>query len=121
VEQHHVGSASPSASWTGPAVVPPQTITATVDHVTSLSQSDLPENENEDEEEERQRRAAIAARMARIGGARVGMAPPVFERKKSVPKPELSVEDVISKHKEESTADIGMWFYGYNPCVKPEI
>ncbi|KAK1226638.1 assembly of actin patch protein [Marasmius sp. AFHP31] len=32
------------------------------------------------EEEERQRRAAIAARMARLGGARVGMGPPVFGR-----------------------------------------
>ncbi len=36
------------------------------------------EDEAEDEEEkERQRRAAIAARMARLGGARFGMAPPV--------------------------------------------
>lgn len=34
-----------------------------------------------DEEEERQRRAALAARMARLGGARVGMAPPVLGRK----------------------------------------
>lgn len=36
----------------------------------------------EDEEEERKRRAAIAARMARLGGARLGMGPPV-----SAPKP----------------------------------
>ena len=33
------------------------------------------------EEEERQRRAAIAARMARLGGARVGMAPPIIGKK----------------------------------------
>jgi hypothetical protein len=34
--------------------------------------------EADPEDEERQRRAAIAARMARLGGARVGMAPPIF-------------------------------------------
>ncbi len=39
------------------------------------------------EEEERQRRAAIAARMARLGGARVGMAPPVFGKKPPVRRP----------------------------------
>jgi myosin tail region-interacting protein MTI1 len=38
------------------------------------------------EEEERQRRAAIAARMARLGGARLGMAPPVFGKKPSIKK-----------------------------------
>ncbi|KAJ7738397.1 hypothetical protein B0H16DRAFT_98262, partial [Mycena metata] len=41
-----------------------------------------PEGEGEaeanPEEEERQRRAAIAARMARLGGARVGMSPPIL-------------------------------------------
>ncbi|KAJ6583859.1 hypothetical protein DFH09DRAFT_1143680 [Mycena vulgaris] len=40
-----------------------------------------PEGEADPEEEERQRRAAIAARMARLGGARVGMSPPVFGAK----------------------------------------
>ncbi|KAJ4000282.1 hypothetical protein F5050DRAFT_596855 [Lentinula boryana] len=43
------------------------------------------------EEEERQRRTALAARMARLGGARVGMGPPVFggpAYKKPQPKPE---------------------------------
>lgn len=39
------------------------------------------------EEEERQRRAAIAARMARLGGARVGMGMPVFGMKPPVPAP----------------------------------
>ncbi|KAE9410670.1 hypothetical protein BT96DRAFT_234566 [Gymnopus androsaceus JB14] len=41
------------------------------------------------QEEERKRRAALAARMARLGGARVGMGPPVFggpAYKKSQPK-----------------------------------
>ncbi|TCD68515.1 hypothetical protein EIP91_010571 [Steccherinum ochraceum] len=40
------------------------------------------EKEPDPQEEERQRRAAIAARMARLGGARVGMAaPPIFGKK----------------------------------------
>jgi len=42
--------------------------------------------EHDPEEAERQRRAAIAARMARLGGARVGMVPPVFGKKPSVKK-----------------------------------
>ena len=44
------------------------------------------------EEEERQRRAAIAARMARLGGARFGMAPPIFAPKPVVRKPEPAPE-----------------------------
>jgi myosin tail region-interacting protein MTI1 len=40
-------------------------------------------------EEERQRRAAIAARMARLGGARVGMAP-MFGRPTVAKKPDFS-------------------------------
>ena len=49
------------------------------------------ENKEDPEEEERQRRAAIAARMQRLGGARIGMAPPVIApkpptRRASVPK-----------------------------------
>ncbi|THH18365.1 hypothetical protein EW146_g2598 [Bondarzewia mesenterica] len=48
--------------------------------------------EKDPEEEERLRRAAIAARMARLGGARVGMAPPMFGRKPEVKKPELTRE-----------------------------
>jgi hypothetical protein len=39
------------------------------------------ETSEDPEDEERQRRAAIAARMARLGGARVGMAPPVIGKK----------------------------------------
>ena len=37
------------------------------------------------EEDERQRRAAIAARMAKLGGARVGMGPPIFGGAKAPP------------------------------------
>ncbi|KAF4577285.1 hypothetical protein EYR36_005272 [Pleurotus pulmonarius] len=46
------------------------------------------------DEEERQRRAAITARIARLGGARVGMGPPIFGRP-AVPakKPSLPHED----------------------------
>lgn len=44
------------------------------------------EKEVDEEEEERQRRAAIAARMAKLGGARIGMGPPVFGRP-AVPPP----------------------------------
>ena len=44
----------------------------------------------EPEEEERQRRAAIAARMARLGGARIGMAPPVI-----APKPVMRRSSVL--------------------------
>lgn len=44
------------------------------------------EKEVDEEEEERQKRAAIAARMAKLGGARFGMGPPVFG-KPAVPLP----------------------------------
>jgi myosin tail region-interacting protein MTI1 len=50
------------------------------------------DTEPDAEEEERQRRAAIAARMARLGGARVGMAPPVFGTKPSFKKTEAPKE-----------------------------
>jgi len=51
------------------------------------------EAKDDPEEEERQRRAAIAARLQRLGGARIGMAPPVVApkppiRRSSVPKEE---------------------------------
>ena len=51
--------------------------------------------EPDPEEEERQRRAAIAARMARLGGARVGMGgPPIFGRKPDVPPKKISTPKV---------------------------
>lgn len=50
--------------------------------------------EPDPEEEERQRRAAIAARMARLGGARVGMGPPpIFGKKPEVKKAETPKEE----------------------------
>ncbi|KAG1768504.1 hypothetical protein EDD22DRAFT_872083 [Suillus occidentalis] len=51
------------------------------------AQQDAAEIEQDPEEEERQRRAAIAARMARLGGARVGMGPPLFVAKPASKKP----------------------------------
>src|SRR5260221_11314981 len=45
------------------------------------------ETAQDPEEEERQRRAAIAVRMARLGGARVGMAPPIIGKKPLVRRP----------------------------------
>ncbi|KZT09197.1 uncharacterized protein LAESUDRAFT_722922, partial [Laetiporus sulphureus 93-53] len=64
--------------------------------------SETAEAEPDPEEEERQRRAAIAARMARLGGARVGMAPPVFRRKPEVNKPETSKEEEHEDKSQES-------------------
>ncbi|KAI0685295.1 hypothetical protein BC835DRAFT_1421378 [Cytidiella melzeri] len=64
--------------------------------------------EQDEEDEERQRRAAIAARMARLGGARIGLAPPVFAKKPdvkkptSLPKPEETKEE--AKEAEEETS-----------------
>jgi hypothetical protein len=56
------------------------------------------------EEEERQRRAAIAARMARLGGARLGMAPPVFGKKPPVRRP--TQEEVPKAEEGEPKRDI---------------
>jgi hypothetical protein len=79
-----------------------------VNEEASVTVSDVPDAGDEEadpEEEERQRRAAIAARMARLGGTRVGMAPPIFGIKPEVkPKP---VALATEKAKEElPSADI---------------
>ncbi|KAF8547172.1 hypothetical protein OG21DRAFT_958221 [Imleria badia] len=55
------------------------------------------------EEEERQRRAAIAARMARLGGARFGMSPPIFAPKPVVRKPEPAPEVKDEAHGDQPT------------------
>ncbi|RXW25393.1 hypothetical protein EST38_g482 [Candolleomyces aberdarensis] len=54
--------------------------------------------EPDPEEEERQRRAAIAARMARLGGTRVGMTPAVFGKRPPPPpkKRSSTSEDVLA-------------------------
>lgn len=61
--------------------------------MSAATEEEAGEKEQDPEEEERQRRAAIAARMAKLGGARVGMGPPIFGKKPAVPakKPSLEV------------------------------
>ena len=51
------------------------------------------EVKDDPEEEERQRRAAIAARMQRLGGARIGMAPPVVAPKPHIRRPSVPKEE----------------------------
>ncbi|KAI0250993.1 hypothetical protein BJV78DRAFT_518826 [Lactifluus subvellereus] len=63
------------------------------------------EEEVDPEEEERQRRATIAARMARLGGTRVGMGPPIFGRKPEIkPKPAMPAPEATSE--EPPAADV---------------
>ena len=64
--------------------------------------------EADPEDEERQRRAAIAARMARLGGARVGMAPPIFGKKPDVPPKKVDTPKVVEPKEEaaEPSADV---------------
>ena len=63
------------------------------------------EEQVDPEEEERQRRAAIAARMARLGGTRVGMGPPIFGRKPEIkPKPAMPAPEATRE--EPSAADV---------------
>jgi hypothetical protein len=69
-----------------------------------------------EEEEEAGRRRAIAARMARLGGAKIGMAPPVFAKKPSyrrpseddappAPKPEAEVASPTAKDPERNASE----------------
>ena len=51
------------------------------------------EAKEDPEEEERQRRAAIAARMQRLGGARIGMAPPVVAPKPPIRRTSVQKEE----------------------------
>ena len=57
------------------------------------------------DEEERQRRAAIAARMARLGGMKVGMGPPIFGRKPEI-KPKPAVPAPETTEEEPTTANV---------------
>jgi len=58
------------------------------------------------EEEARQRRAAIAARMARLGGTRAGMGPPIFGRNPETKHKPAELAPETSKEEEPSTADV---------------
>ncbi|KIJ45679.1 hypothetical protein M422DRAFT_46717 [Sphaerobolus stellatus SS14] len=65
------------------------------DAETAETKEEVPE-EDDEEAKERERRAAIAARMAKLGGARVGMNPPMFAPKppaKPKPKPAPKADD----------------------------
>ncbi|KAI0819247.1 hypothetical protein BC628DRAFT_1423970 [Trametes gibbosa] len=61
------------------------------------------EGEPDPQEEERQRRAALAARMARLGGARIGMAPPIFGKKPDVPPKKVHKEE---EHEDKKPVDV---------------
>ena len=66
----------------------PQPVVAQERHSEIEGEEPTGEEALDPDEEERQRRAAIAARMARLGGTRVGMGPPIFGRKPEIkPKP----------------------------------
>ena len=57
-------------------------------------------------EEERQRRAAIAARMARLGGARLGMTPSVVAKKPPIPIKKPTREDIPKQENREERQSI---------------
>jgi myosin tail region-interacting protein MTI1 len=65
------------------------------------------EGDADAEEEERQRRAAIAARMARLGGARLGMSPPVLAKKPPMPVRKSTREDVPKQEDREEVLKRG--------------
>jgi hypothetical protein len=90
----------PVESSTSPSLPPPTVRSSEDDGVIDTHEEETaPGADGEDQtevdskEDERQRRAAIAARMARLGGARVGMAP-MFGHRPVAKKPEL-VQDAI--------------------------
>lgn len=107
----HASTEVETADVAAPSVKSPES-----ESVKSMSEEvELSKEEGEEpgeadpEEEERQRRAAIAARMARLGGARVGMAPvygakPV-NKKVETPKEEIANEEETAKPIEGASAE----------------
>lgn len=94
VEKDGVSRRSPEILSKSPDSLPAQPSTPTEsEHDAPAAAVAAPEPEErgpdevDPEDEERQRRATIAARMARLGGARVGMGPPVFGKVPVKPKP----------------------------------
>ena len=73
---------------TEPAEPPAEKPTESAEH-----EDEGGEVKDDPEEEERQRRAAIAARMQRLGGARIGMTPPVVPRKPPIRRPSAPKEE----------------------------
>lgn len=102
-----------------PAQEPVQEGASEIEGEAPAGEEDAPDPE----EEERQRRAAIAARMARLGGARVGMAPPIFGRKPEVkPKPATDVRVAEPQPRsegdvEQAQAETGVAANGVDVCT----
>lgn len=102
-----------------PAQEPAQEGASEVEGEAPAGEEDVPDPE----EEERQRRAAIAARMARLGGARVGMGPPIFGRKPEVkPKPSTDVRVAEPQPRsegdvEQAQAETGVAVNGMDMCA----
>ena len=80
--------------------------TSTADSEPTTSIGGDVEGTTDPEEEERQRRAAIAARMARLGGARLGMAPSVVAKKPPMPIRKPTREDVPKQENREERRSI---------------
>ena len=80
--------------------------TSTVDSEPTTTTGGDVEGTTDPEEEERQRRAAIAARMARLGGARLGMAPSVVAKKPPMPIRKPTREDVPKQENREERQSI---------------
>ncbi|KAJ8520842.1 hypothetical protein ONZ45_g2368 [Pleurotus djamor] len=97
----------PSAEATGETPDPP-TSPPVASGTEGEAQADKPDEDEahkedaDPEEEERQRRAAIAARMARLGGARVGMGMPVFGKPVPAKKPSLPPQDMPAEEPKKS-------------------
>ncbi|KAI0754794.1 hypothetical protein C8Q80DRAFT_1141149, partial [Daedaleopsis nitida] len=79
----------------------PHTVDETKHDEAGEEQKEKEYGEPDPEEEERQRRAALAARMARLGGARVGMGPPIFGKKPDLPPKRKSTKDEEKPKAEE--------------------
>lgn len=80
--------------------------TSTADSEPTPSTGGDVEGATDPEEEERQRRAAIAARMARLGGARLGMAPSGLANKPTIPIRKATREDVPKQESREESQTI---------------
>ena len=76
--------------------------TSTADSEPTTSTGGDVDGTTDPEEEERQRRAAIAARMARLGGARLGMAPSGLAKKPPMPIRKPTREDVPKPESREA-------------------
>jgi hypothetical protein len=80
--------------------------TSTADSEPTTSTGGDMEETVDPEDEERQRRAAIAARMARIGGARLGLAPSGLAKKPPMPIRKPTREDVPREENREERQSI---------------